>query len=85
MKKVIIGIEGMRCPHCEAHVRDALNKAYNPRSIKVSHVDKNAILNVESSINEEEVKSIVKEAGYTVTSFEEKEEKKGFFARIFAK
>ena len=76
MKKVI-AIEGMTCGHCQARVEKALN-AVDGVKAKVDLKKNNAIVEADSTISDDLLKKTVEEAGYTVTSIEEK---KGLFGR----
>lgn len=76
MKK-IIGIEGMTCGHCQARVEKALNAVAGVKA-KVDLNKKSAVVETDGSISDELLKQTVEEAGYSVTSIEEK---KGLFGR----
>ena len=82
MYKVTLGIEGMMCPMCEAHVSDELRKAFNPKKVTSSHKNNNSIMILKDEVSEEEVKNVIAPTGYTLTSFTiEPYEKKGLFSR----
>lgn len=76
MKKVI-AIEGMTCGHCQARVEKALN-AVDGVKAKVDLKKNIAAVEADSTISDDLLKKTVEEAGYTVTSIEEK---KGLFGR----
>jgi len=76
MKKVI-AIEGMTCGHCQARVEKALNSVDGVKA-KVDLKKNNATVEADSTISDDLLKKTVEEAGYTVTSIEEK---KGLFGR----
>lgn len=76
MKKVI-GIEGMTCGHCQMRVEKALN-AVDGVKAKVDLNKKSAVVETDGTISDDVLKKTVEEAGYTVTSIEEK---KGLFGR----
>lgn len=61
-KKLVI--EGMMCPHCEAHMKKALEDA--GMTAEVSHEKGCAIVTADSIPNDEELGKIVTEAGYTL-------------------
>ena len=76
MKKVI-AIEGMTCSHCQARVEKALN-AVDGVKAKVDLKKNTATVEAGSQVSDELLKKTVEEAGYTVTSIEEK---KGLFGK----
>jgi len=76
MKK-IIAIEGMTCSHCQARVEKALN-AVDGVKAKVDLKKNTATVEADSQVSDDLLKKTVEEAGYTVTSIEEK---KGLFGK----
>jgi len=68
--KYEVSIEGMMCPHCEAHAKKAL-EAIGALDVTTSHTEKKATFNGEN-IADETIISAVKEAGYTVTAINKK-------------
>ena len=84
MYKTTAGIEGMMCGMCEAHVQDAIRKAFDVKSVKASKTQKNAVIVSETPLTEEELRKTIDATGYTLTSFSsELYEKRGF--RLFGK
>jgi len=65
MKKVI-KIEGLMCPHCEAHAKTALENIGGVTVLDISH--KTGIANVELTVNvaDEALKNAVESQGYNV-------------------
>jgi Copper chaperone len=76
MKKVI-EIEGMSCGHCQARVENALN-GINGVQAKVDLKKKQAIVTINSDVDDLTLKEVVTEAGYDVISITEK---KGLFSK----
>ena len=76
MKKVI-EIEGMSCGHCQARVETALN-AIDGVQAKVDLKKKQAIVTINSGVDDLTLKEVVTEAGYDVISITEK---KGLFSK----
>ena len=82
MFKTTVGIEGMMCGMCEAHVNDAIRKAFDVKKVKASRKDNNAEIISETQLDEEAVKKAVEETGYKFTSFTSEEYfKKGLFSK----
>ncbi|MDO5100805.1 MAG: heavy metal-associated domain-containing protein [Eubacteriales bacterium] len=75
MKQRIM-IEGMMCAHCEAHVTKALEALDGVKKVKASAPKKEAIVTVDTAIDEAVLTAAVSEAGYQVTGIEIK---KGLF------
>ncbi len=80
MVKMIVGIEGMMCGMCEAHVNDAIRNNFKVKKVQASSKEKNAVIITEEEIPEAELKSVIEETGYTMLQVEtEPYEKKGLF------
>ena len=67
MKKVI-KIDGMMCPHCEAHVKKALEAVAGVESVDVSHIRKDAVLTLKLQVADDMLKTAVENQGYKVIS-----------------
>ena len=66
MIKVTVNVEGMMCPHCEAHVNDAVKKAFGVEDVVSSHENKTTIFTAPEKVDEEKVRQTIKDAGYEV-------------------
>ncbi len=69
MKKTV-HIKGMMCPHCEAHVREALSAIAAVEIAEVSHKTGAAVLTLNESLSNDTIFEAVKNAGYEVTSID---------------
>lgn len=79
MVKITVGVDGMMCGHCEAHVNDAIRNAFEVKDVKSSHSNKKTEIIAEAPLDEAKIKEIIIGTGYTVTSMQTEEyEKKGF-------
>ena len=77
-----VGIEGMACGMCEAHVNEAIRNTFRVKKVTSSHTKKQTIILAEQDIPEEDLKNVVAKAGYEVVSVNsEPYEKKGWFKR----
>ncbi len=65
MEKTIY-IEGMMCPHCEAHVKKALEALSGVELAEASHKDGTARLTLVGNVDNSVLKKTVEDAGYTV-------------------
>ena len=61
---VVLSVEGMMCPHCEAHVKEAVEKIEGVTEAIPSHKKKTVTVVGECDI--EKVKAAIREQGYTV-------------------
>ena len=50
MVKMIVGIEGMMCGMCEAHVNDAIRNNFKVKKVQASSKEKNAVIITEEEI-----------------------------------
>ncbi|MCI8391425.1 MAG: heavy-metal-associated domain-containing protein [Roseburia sp.] len=83
MVKITVGIEGMACGMCEAHINEAVRKAFQVKKVASSHTSKQTVILAEKDIPEQELKSVVAKAGYDAVSVcSEPYEEKGLFGRF---
>ena len=80
MVKITVGIEGMACGMCEAHLGEAVRNAFQVKKVTSSHAKKRTVIIAEKEIPEQELKNMVAKAGYSVVSvISEPYEKNGLF------
>lgn len=83
MVKITVGIEGMACGMCEAHINEAVRNAFRVKKVTSSHTKKQTVILAEQDIPEEELKKVVAKAGYEAISVNsEPYEKKGLFSAL---
>lgn len=83
MVKITMGIEGMACGMCEAHINEAVRNAFQVKKVASSHTKKQTVILAEEDIPEQELKSVVAKAGYDAVSVSsEPYEKKRLFGRL---
>ncbi|MCM1284472.1 MAG: heavy-metal-associated domain-containing protein [Muribaculaceae bacterium] len=81
MEKITLGVEGMACGMCEAHVNEAVRNAFPVKKVSSSHTKKQTVIIAENNIPEQDLKDVVAKAGYSVVSVNcEPYEKKGIFS-----
>ena len=66
MVKITLKIEGMGCGMCEAHVNEAVRNGCDVKSVTSSHKDAETIIISENDIDDDKIKSIISETGYTL-------------------
>lgn len=64
--KTIVKVDGMMCGKCEAHVNEAVSKAFDVKSVVSSHENKTTIIKSKKPLDHEKLKAVIEEAGYTV-------------------
>lgn len=80
MVKITVGIEGMACGMCEAHINEAVRNAFQVKKVTSSHTKKQTVILAETDITEQELKNVVAKAGYdAIYVRSEPYEKKGLF------
>ena len=84
MVKVVAKVEGMACGMCEAHVNEAVKKAFEVKEVTSSHKDNVTEIVVESPLDEAKVKEVIEAEGYTVLGVSTEEYKKKRFS-LFGK
>ncbi|MCD8085589.1 MAG: cation transporter [Clostridiales bacterium] len=79
MQKITVGIEGMACEMCEAHIKDVIRKQFDPQKVTASHKSSEAVILTEGDISEADLHRAIDPTGYTVTwvKTEPYEKKKG--------
>ncbi len=83
MVKITVGIEGMACGMCEAHINEAVRNAFQVKKVTSSHSKKQTVILAEKDISEQVLKNVVAKAGYDAVSVSsEPYEKKGLFGRF---
>ena len=82
MVRMILQVEGMACGMCEAHVNEAVRKAFSVKKVTSSHAKGRTEILVDEPLDEEALKKAIDETGYRVVAVQtEPHEKKGFFRR----
>lgn len=61
-------IQGMMCPKCEAHVREALEQVPGVQSAVASHKEGTAVVTMTKDVSDTDLTDAVEHAGYTVLS-----------------
>lgn len=65
--KKVLKISGMHCEHCVKAVTEAINKV-DGASAKVNLSENEAVVSYDRELDEEQLRRIVKDAGYRVVS-----------------
>ena len=79
MTKTVLKIDGMMCGMCEAHVNEAIRKAFQVKKVTSSHTKKETEIISEEPLDEELIRTTVAATGYKLEGISsEPYEKKRF-------
>lgn len=80
MTQTTIGVDGMMCEMCEAHINDVIRKNFRVKSAKSDHRKGRCVVVSEEPLDEAAVRDAIEQTGYHFTSMSsEPYQKKGFF------
>ncbi len=79
MTKTILGIDGMVCSMCEAHINDAIRRAFPVKKVSSSAAKKQCEIISDAALDEQKLRDVIAPTGYTLLSVSsEPYEKKSF-------
>ena len=79
MIKTTMKIDGMSCGMCEAHINDAVRGVFKVKKVESSHSKGTTQIISEAPLDDEELKAVIEQTGYTVLQIDsEPYEKKHF-------
>lgn len=79
MIKITANVDGMACGMCEAHINNAVRQNFAVRKVISSHRKGKTEILAENPIEDERLKDVIAQSGYTVTGIHtEPYDKKGF-------
>ena len=82
MVKITLEVEGMACGMCEAHVNDAIRKAFPVKKVTSSRSKKETVVITEMELDQETLRAAISATGYDVGEIrKESWQKKGLFGR----
>ncbi len=80
MVQITVKIDGMMCGMCEAHINDAVRRAFPVKKVTSSHRKGEAVILTEADIDETALRNAIGATGYRVLSVVRGPyEKKGLF------
>ncbi len=80
MIRTVVGIDGMMCGMCEAHVNDAVRRTFEVQSVKSSRRKKTCVIVSEGELDQTRLAEAIGELGYDVTGIHaEPYERRGLF------
>lgn len=82
MIQYTIAVEGMTCSMCEAHINDAVRKAFPVKKVTSSRSKKETTVLTETELDEDALRAAISATGYEVGEIrKEPWAKKGLFGR----
>ena len=76
-----IAVEGMACSMCEAHINEAVRKAFPVKKVASSHTKGRTQIWSEKELDEDALRRTISAAGYQVLSIQSAPyEKRGLFS-----
>ena len=85
MTEIKVQVEGMMCSMCQAHINDAVRRAFPVRKVSSSHTKGETQILTEEPIDEAELRRVIDATGYTAGEIHSSPyEKKGFLG-LFGK
>ena len=80
MWKYTVEVNGMVCGMCEAHVNDAIRKAFPVKKVSSSRSKNQTVILSETELDTETVMSAIRSTGYEVGTIQkERYKKRGLF------
>lgn len=79
MIETTVKVEGMACGMCEAHINDAIRKAFKVKKVKSSHKKCETKIVSETPLDHAAVKAAIENTGYIVHGVTECEKKSSIF------
>ena len=64
MIKTVVNVEGMMCPMCEKHVKEAIEKSFAVHSVSASHEEKQVVIISPEAPDYDKLAAVIKDAGY---------------------
>ena len=81
MIKIVIEVEGMKCPRCEAHTNEAIKEAFEGVEVTSSHKENKTTILTETDIPDDKLREALSKTGYNVGDITREEaKKKGIFS-----
>ena len=69
--KTTVNVEGMMCPMCEKHVKEAIEKNFDVEAVTASHEAKKVEITSAQPIDYDKVAAVIADAGYNATGLAE--------------
>ena len=70
MVKTVLGIEGMACSMCEAHINEAIRKNFDVKKVKANRRKRTCVIESEEPLDSERLEAVIAETGYELVSID---------------
>lgn len=70
MTQTTIGIDGMMCEMCEAHINDAIRRNFAVKSAKSDRKKRRCVVVSEEPLDESRIREVIAATGYDLLSIE---------------
>ena len=68
--EITVKINGMMCPHCENHVKTALEEIDNVTEVTTDFKNAQAVIKSSGAVDSNKIKEAVEKAGYELVGIE---------------
>ena len=68
--KTVLGIEGMACSMCEAHINEAIRRNFDVKKVKSNRRKRICVIESVEPLDPERIRAVIAETGYELTSIE---------------
>ena len=83
MTEICVKVDGMMCGMCEAHVNDAVRKAFSVKKVTSSHSRGETVILTEQEIDQTALRKAIEATGYEVKSVSSAPYRKKGFLGLF--
>ena len=73
MTQTVLEIEGMMCSMCEAHINDAIRRAFPVKRVKSARRKGRTVILSAAPLDREALETVIRNTGYTLLSVTETE------------
>jgi copper chaperone CopZ len=85
MIQTTIGIDGMMCSMCEAHVNDAIRRGFDVKSVRSDRKRKRCVVVSEEPLDEARVAEVIAQTGYELLSLDSEPYRKRGLRGLFSR
>lgn len=69
MVQITVGVDGMACSMCEAHVSDAIRKAFPVKKVTANRTKGQTVIVAENEIAEADIAKVLEPTGYRMVNY----------------
>lgn len=83
MTEIKVQVDGMMCSMCEAHINDAVRRAFPVKKVSSSHSKGETLILTEEPIGEDKLRRVIDATGYTAGEIRSAPYRKKGFLGLF--